>query len=269
MPRRDRARQPKVGARPSPDEEKGSSRFGAAEVTWLQPFPDRLLEPAAQRDSEPEALLLIQESVELAFLTVIQLLTPQQRAALILRDVLGWSAKEAADLLGVSVAAANSALQRARATLRTQLPPRKPEWPSGVEASAAERELLRKYVDAAEQQDLAALESLIREDAVFRMPPDPLITVGRDAILRLWAAGGFGSERFGRVRCVTTRANRQPAVAYYVLANGETTYKALTLVVLRIEEGGIAEVVNFLPEVFEAFGLPPTLESTAGTTEAS
>ena len=156
---------------------------------------------------------------------MIQLLTPQQRAALILRDVLGWSAKEAADLLGVSVAAANSALQRARATLRAHLPSRKPEWPSGVEASAAERELLRKYVDAAEQQDLAALESLIREDAVFRMPPEPLITVGRDAILRLWAEGGFGSERFGRVRCATTRANRQPAVAYYVLANGETTYR--------------------------------------------
>ena len=251
------------------EEESGSGRLSAAEVTWLQPFPDRLLEPAARHDSEPEALALTQESIEIAFLTVIQLLTPQQRAALILRDVLDWSAKEAADLLGVSVAAANSALQRARATLRAHLPSRKPEWPSGAEASAAERELLRKYVDAAEQQDLAALESLIREDAVFRMPPEPLITVGRDAMLRLWADGGFGSERFGRVRCVTTRANRQPAVAYYVLHNGETTYRALTLVVLRIEEGGIAEIVNFLPDVFEAFGLPDTLEPTTATAVSS
>ena len=191
------------------EEESGSSRLGAAEVTWLQPFPDRLLEPAAQRDSEPEALLLTQESIELAFLTVIQLLTPQQRAALILRDVLDWSAKEAADLLGVSVAAANSALQRARATLRAHLPSRKPEWPSGVEASAAERELLRRYVDAAEQQDLAALESLIREDAVFRMPPEPLITVGRDAILASLGRGGL------RLRAVRARPlrddSRQPA----------------------------------------------------------
>jgi RNA polymerase sigma-70 factor (ECF subfamily) len=240
----------------------GISRLGPAEVTWLQPFPDHVLEGAVRRESEPEARVLTQESIELAFLTVIQLLTPQQRAALILRDVLDWSAKEAADLLGVSVAAANSALQRARTTLRAHLPSRKPEWPSGVAASEAERELLRKYVDAAERQDLAVFESLMREDAVFRMPPDPLITVGRDAILRLWDEGGFGSERFGRVRCATTRANRQPAVAYYVLGNGETTYRALTLVVLRIEDGRIAEIINFLPEVFEAFGLPPTLPST-------
>jgi RNA polymerase sigma-70 factor (ECF subfamily) len=243
------------------DEAGGRASLGPAEVTWLQPFPDRLLEPAARRESEPEGRVLTQEAIALAFLTVIQLLTPQQRAALILRDVLDWSAKEAADLLGTSVAAANSALQRARATLRAHLPSRKPEWPPGVAASAAERELLRKYVDAAERQDLAALESLIREDAVFRMPPDPLITTGREAILRLWSDRGFGSERFGRVRCATTRANRQPAVAYYVLRDGEPAYRALTLVVLRIEEGRIAEVVNFVPEVFEAFGLPPTLES--------
>jgi RNA polymerase sigma-70 factor (ECF subfamily) len=251
------------------EEAGGSSGLGPAEVTWLQPFPDQLLEMASRREPGPEALVLTQESIELAFLTVIQLLTPSQRAALILRDVLGWSAKEAADLLEVSIAAANSALQRARATLRAHLPSRKPEWPSGVEASTAERELLRKYVDAAERQDVAAFESLIREDAAFRMPPEPLITVGRDAILRLWAEGGFGSERFGRVRCATTRANRQPAVAYYVLRGADTTYRALTLVVLGIEDGRIAEIVTFVPEVFEAFGLPPTLESTSRTTEPS
>jgi RNA polymerase sigma-70 factor, ECF subfamily len=264
------ARDPRRSALARTADEAGAHRrLGPAEVTWLQPFPDHLLEPAARRESEPEALVLTQESIALAFLTVIQLLTPQQRAALILRDVLDWSAKEAADLLGTSVAAANSALQRARATLRTHLPSRKPEWPPGVEASAAERDLLRKYVDAAERQDLAALESLIREDAVFRMPPEPSITTGRDAILRVWADGGFGSERFGRVRCATTRANRQPAVAYYVLRDGETAYHALTLVVLRIEDGRIAEVVNFVPEVFEAFGLPLTLESATRTTEPS
>jgi RNA polymerase sigma-70 factor (ECF subfamily) len=251
------------------EEAGGSSRLGPAEVTWLQPFPDHLLEAATRREAEPDALVLTKESIELAFLTVIQLLTPQQRAALILRDVLDWSAKQVADLLGVSVAAANSALQRARTTLGAHLPSRKPEWPVGVEPSAAERELLRRYVDAAEQQDLAAFETLLREDAVFRMPPEPLITVGRDAILRLWGDGGFGSERFGRVRCATTRANGQPAVAYYVLREGEATYRALTLVVLRIEDGRFAEIVNFVPEIFEAFGLPPTLESATRTTELS
>ena len=189
---------------------------GPSEVSWLQPFPDVLLEPAAPRDSEPEAVVLTRETIEIAFLTVIQLLTPQQRAALILRDVLGWSAKETAELLELSVAAANSALQRARATLRARLPSRKPEWPAGVDATAAERELLRRYVDATEKPDLSAFESLIREDAVFRMPPDPEIVVGREAILRVLIEGGFGSEEFGRLRCVTTRANRQPAVACYV-----------------------------------------------------
>ena len=264
------ARDPRRSALPRrADEAGGSRRLGPAEVTWLQPFPDHLLDAAARPESEPEALVLTQESIELAFLTVIQLLTPQQRAALILRDLLDWSAKEAADLLGTSVAAANSALQRARATLRAHLPSRKPEWPSGVDASAAERELLRKYVDASEQPDLAAFESLIREDAVSRMPPQPEITVGRDAILRLFVEAGFGSERFGRLRCTITRANRQPAVAFYVLSKGDTTYRAMALDVLRIEDGRIAEIVTFAPEVFEAFGLPPTLESTTRTTESS
>ena len=190
---------------------------------------------------------------------MIQLLTPQQRAVLILRDVLGWSAKETAELLEFSVAAANSALQRARATLRARLPSRKPEWPVGVDATAAERELLRKYVDATEKPDLSAFESLIREDAIFRMPPEPEIAVGREAIFRVLIEGGFGSEEFGRLRCVTTRANRQPAVACYVLRKGDATYHAMALDVLRIEEGSIAEIVTFGPDVFGAFGLPPTM----------
>ena len=136
-----------------------------------------------------------------------------------------------------------------------------------------DRGILQRNIDAmarALEQVTCPIWALYgREDAVFRMPPEPLITVGRDAILGLWAAGGFGSERFGRVRCVTTRANRQPAVACYVLRDDDGTYRALTLVVLRIEEGGIAEIVNFLPEVFAAFGLPETLESTTGTTVSS
>lgn len=238
-----------------------SARPGLSEVAWLQPFPDALLESPAPRGSEPEAVVLTRESIEIAFLTVIQLLTPQQRAALILRDVLGWSAKETAELLEVSVAAANSALQRARATLRTQLPSRKPEWPAGADATAAERELLQKYVEAGETADLAALASLIREDAVFRMPPEPEIAVGREAIFHLWAEGGFGSEEFGQLRCLTTRANRQPAVACYVLKKGDTSFRALALDVLRIEDGLITEIVTFAPECFGSFGLPLTTEA--------
>ena len=151
-----------------------------------------------------------------------------------------------------------------RASLRARLPKPKREWPSGVDATAAERELLQKYVTACEQPDLAGFASLIREDAVMRMPPQPEITVGREAIVRLMVDAGFGTEEFGRLRCVTTRANRQPAVACYVLRKGDTTYRALAVDVLRIEEGMISEVVTFGPEVFGGLGLPITLESQQG-----
>ena len=235
-----------------------------AEVTWLQPIPDAILEPAALRDSEPEAVALTRETIEIAFLTVIQLLSPQQRAVLILRDVLGWSAKETAELLDVSVAAANSALQRARVTLRTKLPSRRPEWPAGADASAAERELLRRYVEACEKADIGGFESLIREDAVCRMPPQPEVTLGREAILKLFTDAGFGTPAFGDLRCVTTRANRQPAVAAYVLHSGDPTYRAMALDVLKIEEGLITEIVTFGPEVFPSFALPLTMDSEGG-----
>src|SRR5262245_2255238 len=230
-----------LAARAASDAPEGATP-GPYEVAWLQPFPDARLESPAPRDSEPEAVVLTRETIELAFLTLIQLLTPQQRAALILRDVLGWSAQETAELLETSVAAANSALQRARASLQTRFPKPKPEWPSDVDATAAERELVQKYVAACEQPDLAGFMSLIHQDAVQRMPPQPEISVGREAIFRLLADSGFGTEDFGRLRCVTTRANRQPAVAVYVLQKGDTTYRALAVDVLRIEEGMISEI---------------------------
>ena len=241
------------------------------EVTWLQPIPDSLIEPRShpisQQDADPEAIVLSRETIEIAFLTVIQLLTPQQRAALILCDVLGWSAKEAAGLLDVSTAAVTSALQRARLTLQRKLPSRRPEWKAGEDPSIAERALLKKIVDASENADLDAFTSIIRDDVIFRMPPQPDIVVGRDAMLKLWVDAGFGTERFGRVRCVLTRANLQPAVAYYVLRAGEATWQALTLDVLRIEEGMIAEIVTFAGTVFPRFGLPLTIdEQPAGET---
>ena len=116
------------------------------DVVWLGPIPDSVLDPPIPPERTPEALTLMRETIEIAFLTVIQLLTPQQRAALILCDVLDWSAKDAADLLDISVSAVNSALQRARGRLRERLPSQKPAWPATVDASAAERDLLKKYV---------------------------------------------------------------------------------------------------------------------------
>ena len=233
----------------------------ASEVAWLEPFPDTLLEPVAPRQLEPETSLLTRETVELAFLTVIQQLAPKQRAMLILRDVLGWSAKEAAELLELSIAAANSALQRARSIVRTRMPPRRPAWPAGVDAETSERELLQKYVASIEQSDVPLLVSLIREDALFRMPPQPSFT-GRDEMIRMFLEAGFGTERLGRLRCVTTRANGLPAVAAYVRREGEPAWSAMAIDLLRVEEGSIAEVITFGPDVFPAFGLPPNLEDT-------
>jgi RNA polymerase sigma-70 factor (ECF subfamily) len=208
-------------------------------------------------------MTLIRESIEIAFLTAIQLLTPQQRAALILCDVLDWSAKDAADLLDLSVPAVNSALQRARVRLRERLPSRKPPWPANVDASAAERDLLRKFVEATESADFRAFESIIRADATFRMPPEPGVAEGREAMFRLWIEGGFGSERFGRLRCVVTHANLQPAVACYSCQPGDSSWRALALEVLRIEDGLITEIVVFMPDSFPRFGLPMLMDTAA------
>ncbi len=238
-----------------------TSTGGPDDVVWLGPIPDSVLEPAIPPAKTPEALTLTRETIEIAFLTVIQLLTPQQRAALILCDVLDWSAKDAAELLELSVPAVNSAVQRARARLREHLPSRKPAWPANVDASAAERDLLKKYVEATESADFRAFESILREDAIFRMPPDPEIAKGRDAIFRLWREGGFGTEQFGRLRCIVTRANLQPAIAAYLCRPGDSTWRALAIEVLRIENGKVTEIVVFMPDNFQAFGLPLILDA--------
>ena len=207
-------------------------------------------------------MTLMRETIEIAFLTVIQLLTPQQRAALILCDVLDWSAKDAAALLDISVSAVNSALQRARAGSASVCPSRKPAWPANVDASAAERDLLKKYVEASESADFRAFESIIRADATFRMPPDFGAADGRDEMFKLWIEGGFGSEQFGHLRCVVPHANLQPAVAAYVWRPGDSTWRAMALDILRIEEGLITEIVVFPPDTFPLFGLPISMAAT-------
>jgi RNA polymerase sigma-70 factor (ECF subfamily) len=177
---------------------------------------------------------------------------------LILRDVLGWSAKDAAALIEASVASANSALQRARATLRERLGERRTDWGRSGELTAEERELLRRYVEAHERADADALAELLREDARLTMPPHPIWFEGREAIL-IATQKGFEPE-FGRLRAVPTGANLQPAVGYYLLAPGDRRYRPLALDVLAVEDGRIAEITSFVyPGWFEAFGLPATL----------
>jgi RNA polymerase sigma-70 factor (ECF subfamily) len=199
------------------------------------------------------------ETIELAFLVAVQHLTPRQRAVLILRDVLGWSAKATAVVLESSVASVNSALQRARATLKQRLPGRRLEWARGSDPSEEERALVQRYMEATERGDGNALVDLMSEDARFSMPPEPEWYAGREAIVAFWTEGGFGSPSYGDFRCLPTRANMQPAVANYLRRPGESEYSALALDVLRIEDGAVVEVTTFAPELFAAFGLPPTL----------
>jgi RNA polymerase sigma-70 factor (ECF subfamily) len=231
-----------------------------AEVPWLQPFPDRLLDEVAGSENEPEAEIVARETMELAFIAAIQLLPPRQRAVLIARDVLGWSAAECASLLDISVAAVNSALQRARATLKQHLPRHRTEWAPGSDPSREERVLLQRYMDAVDRGDPEAVIDVLREDAFCAMPPQPEWYVGREAIVEAWVKGGFGDDSWGHLRCVLTAVNRQPAVAAYLKRAGDSEYRPLALDVLRVERGGVSEITVFpLEPLLEVLRLPRTL----------
>ncbi|MEU9888251.1 sigma-70 family RNA polymerase sigma factor [Sphaerisporangium sp. NPDC051011] len=232
------------------------------EIPWLQPYPDALLEPVAPRQGEPDAVAVARETIELAFLVAIQHLPPRQRAVLILRDVLGWPAEQVATVLEMSVAAVKSALQRARPTLRERLPGRRLEWATSSEPTQDERALLHRYMAAMESADTHALAGLLSEDVRLTMPPLPMWFAGRDAITA-FAAEVFdpGSPGYhGDWRLVPVHANRRPAAAKYNRRPGETTYRAQSLDVLRIEAGEVLEITTFGPSLFPAFTLPETLD---------
>jgi RNA polymerase sigma-70 factor (TIGR02960 family) len=222
------------------------SSFG--EVPWLQPYPDLLLDELPSEEDEPDAVVVAKETIELAFLAVIQALPPLQRAVLILRDVLGWSARETAEILETSVAAANSALQRARATVQEH-PTRRPERP----ATEDERRLLEGFIDTHERGDTEAAVALLREDVRVTMPPHPWLFEGIQAVRELMAS----AEGTGEWRLVPTRANRMPTAASYLRQPGDTEFRAFKLDVLRVEGGRIAEITTFDAALFPAFGLPP------------
>jgi RNA polymerase sigma-70 factor (ECF subfamily) len=224
------------------------------EVPWLEPYPDVLLDLV---DGEgPEAAVVDRETIELAFLAALQVLPPRQRAALVARDVLGWPAAETAEVLETSVAAANSALQRARATMRGHLPRRRSDWASPV--SAEERALLDRFIDAHERCDAAAAIAIAAEDIRITMPPYPWLYEGRDELMPLLERA-FGEDRDGDWRLLPTRANRMPAAASYLRRPDDTVFRAFKLDVLRVEHGAIAEITTFGPELFDRFGLPESI----------
>jgi RNA polymerase sigma-70 factor (ECF subfamily) len=231
-------------------------------VDWLQPYPDRLLDQIASSDPEPDVKAIGRETIELAYLAAIQYLPPKQRAILILRDALGWSAKETANLLDESVASVNSALSRARSSMRKRMPKRRLEWSTVATPTTVERKLLERYMDATDRADVAALTALLREEVLLTMPPYPTWFEGREQIATAFALSTDPAEPAyqGQFRTVATAANRQPAVAAYVRRPGDSGYRALGLDVLRLEGDQVIEITRFVSaDLFPAFGLPLTI----------
>jgi RNA polymerase sigma-70 factor (TIGR02960 family) len=230
-----------------------SSAGSFEELPWLQPYPDGLLDEISSGEDEPDAIVVAKETIELAFLAVIQRLPALQRAVLLLRDVLGWSARETAQILETTVAAVNSALQRARATLQEH-PTRRPERP----ATQDEQRLLDGFIDTHERGDTEGAIALLREDVRITMPPHPWLFEGIQAVRELMA----NAKGTGEWRLVPTRANRMPTAASYLRQPGDTEFRAFKLDVLRVEGGRIAEITTFDASLFPAFGLPPVHPGT-------
>jgi RNA polymerase sigma-70 factor (TIGR02960 family) len=234
------------------------SSFG--DLPWLQPYPDALLDEvlAGPEEDQPEEIVVRRETISLAFLAALQLLPPRQRAALIARDVLGWPASEVAETLGTSVAAANSALQRARATLQQHLPSRRASWAAISSPSAEEMALVAEFIDAHERHDGAAAMAIAAKDIRITMPPHPLCF---DGVAEIGPLMGRAAE-MGSWRLIPVRANRMPAAASYLLRPGDTAYRAFKLDVMRIADGEIAEITTFDAHLFPAFGLDQVLSVT-------
>jgi len=225
------------------------------DVPYLEPYPDRLLDDLPDTGPDPAAVAEQRESVALAFVVALQQLTARQRAVLVLREVLGWSAAEVAELLETSMPAVNSALQRARANLARALPP------AGVSArslSAQEQDVLRRFMLAWQRRDLQGLATLLAEDAVLHMPPQSLRLMGRGQVARFFGAVP-ADGRLDRIRLVVTRANGQPALAAYLPA-ADGAYRAYGVMVLVVVEDGIRAITGFQDaSLFPAFGLPKSL----------
>ena len=224
------------------------------EVTWIEPIPDTLI----ATDPDPAERAVSRETVRLAFVAALQHLPPRQRAALILCEVMSWKASEVAELLETSAASINSALQRARATLKE----------SGISSAErapamdeAQRALLARYVEAFERYDINALTSVIREDAKQSMPPYDMWLSGRDDMFRWWFGPGIGCRGSRLVPTVT--ANGSPAYGQYKPSPSGSGYEPWSLQVIELTPDGVAEITFFLntATLFPLFGLPPRLDA--------
>jgi RNA polymerase sigma-70 factor, ECF subfamily len=222
-----------------------------AESVWLEPYPDEML-GLDDGYAAPEARYEQRESVELAFIAALQHLPANQRAVLILREVLGYSAQEVADLLETTVASVNSALQRARKSVDDRLPEQTQQATLRALGDDGLRDVVDRYVEAWDQGDVQAVVALLTEDATFAMPPLASWFGGRDEIATFLA--GYPLSGIWRWRVVHARANGQPALAFYSWDDNEGAYMPFALNVLTLRGNQISDVVAF---VARAIDLPP------------
>jgi RNA polymerase sigma-70 factor (ECF subfamily) len=225
--------------------------YRSGEVLWLQPYPDVLLEGLPDQLPGPESRYESREAISLAFVTAVQLLPPNQRAVLLLRDVLGYRARETAELLGLTEAAANSALARARATM--EVADREP----GV-GGAEERELTDRFVEAFTAQDVDALVALMTSDAWVRMPPLPFEYHGTEAAHRFFSALAAHQRQIAAM--VPVGANGQPAWGEYIRDPVTGGLHLIGMLVIGIAGDRIHDIVHFETTVAPYFGLPRTLD---------
>ena len=231
------------------------TRYG--EVLWLEPYPDALLEGLPDTAPGPDARYEAREAVALAFVTALQRMPPRQRAALVLRDVLGYRATEVAAILDTTEASVNSALQRARAALEAQTPPVRERAP--LPRSAGERELVGQFADAFETGSVEQLVALLTDDAWVTMPPEPFEYQGPAAIAEFFRHA-FAARGGRHDRVVATRANGQPAFGHYIGDVHAPVLRAVGVIVLTIEGDRISHLTRFGGSAHLArFGLPRTL----------
>jgi RNA polymerase sigma-70 factor (ECF subfamily) len=225
---------------------------------WLEPYPDAILPTVP---SDPAARYEQQESIRLAFIVALQQLTPLQRATLLLRDVLGWKAAEVAELLDHSVSSVTSALYRARVNL-TALNRNRGWAKAGAELdTAAEEEVLERYLQAWETADIDRLIMLLKEDATFPMPPLPDWYSGRTDIRAFVTSSILAGDARGRWRLLPTRANALPAFGLYKRQEDRSGHEAFAIQVVTLEDGLVADATTFgFPPLFPRFGLPEFLK---------
>jgi RNA polymerase sigma-70 factor (ECF subfamily) len=245
-----RARPMDLGDARSPDGPIGEI---LPEVTWIEPLPDARVAP----DGDPAAVAESRETIRLAFVAALQHLPPRQRAVLILCEVLHWKASEVAELLDTSVAAVNSALQRARAALDAA------DVADAGQGRLSEhdRQLLARYVDAFQRYDMDALTALIHEDATQSMPPYELWLRGREDIFGWWLGAGAGCRGSRLIPAIS--ANSSPAFGQYKPSETGSGYDPWALQVLEVADGRIVEFTFFLATetIFPLFGLPPRMDA--------